>query len=476
MFQKDLTFFFFFFFFLQDDVAPAVPPADQIPSSTLWVGNINFNVVGEDEVRSLFMQYGMVESMKTLPHKNCAFVNFSSKEDAWRCMTSSMRQGMYLGGVQLKTGWGKPQDRVEERSVVTSPPSNSVWIGSLPADTEEEELRSIFSRFGHVENVRLILPKRCAFLTLSSVSDAEMAIRELQGYNFRGERLKLNFGTPQPLQQNRQHRRMDEEIRLAPVPQCDPPSNPDIQHVIDSLASYVHRLGISFEEKVKDLQKGNPRFEFLFGGVGHDYYAWRKYELKEEEAQATSHLAPWQRAYGQNNNNNASSGGGGGGATDELNAILSSDEVAELHSLLRRLQPTQDSIRNSKDWVMSRSKAASDLVSHIKSFLVEGDVAGFSGRLNVLYLVNDVLLHSSRAAKEGKPDYFSPAFQRSLGDLLKAVLDHAQSQDERGRVIDLVQVWKSKEFYPQEFLQELIDGLDDARPSKKQRGNPWDYN
>ncbi len=165
------------------------------------------------------------------------------------------------------------------------------------------QLRGPFSRFGRIDKIRLLPQKKCAFVEFVHQGDAEVAIKEMQGFNLRGDRLKLNFGqgSSRPAEPARQYRRpLDEDdLRLAPVPEGErecasrccfysnacvvaaaPPANKDIATVIENMAKFVHKLGLPFEDKVKDLQKGNPRFEFLFGGSGQDFYAWRKYDLK----------------------------------------------------------------------------------------------------------------------------------------------------------------------------------------------------
>jgi hypothetical protein len=81
------------------------------------------------------------------------------------------------------------------------------------------------------------------------------------------------------------------------------------------------------------------------------------------------------------------------------------------------LQPTQESIRDAKDWIMARARLSSDIVSVFKSKIAE--LPAFAPRLHLLYLVNDVLLHSGRAPQ----DYFGPALQRHLSDLCIAACD-----------------------------------------------------
>ncbi len=67
-------------------------------SKNLWIGNVSGDVT-EDMIRERFAAYGRIESIKLLPAKNCAFVNFDNVESA----TNAKRQlsGQYLGSRQL---------------------------------------------------------------------------------------------------------------------------------------------------------------------------------------------------------------------------------------------------------------------------------------------------------------------------------------------------------------------------------------
>ena len=38
-------------------------------------------------MRPVFAPFGMIEHFKMIPHKNCMFVTYTDKQDAWRCLT-----------------------------------------------------------------------------------------------------------------------------------------------------------------------------------------------------------------------------------------------------------------------------------------------------------------------------------------------------------------------------------------------------
>lgn len=205
--------------------------------------------ISEDELRPVFAQFGPLDNIRAIVPKNCAFVTFKDRQSAWMCINTLQRSPVTIRGFTFRLGWGKPTEMLNAPAGGTSglpiaPPSNCLWLGSVNFDLSEEELGSAFSRFGKIENIRLLPAKKCAFITFSNVAEAELALREMQGQILRGERLKINFGHGGAVKK-------DEEMRLAPVPEVGPPDNRDVAMVIEQLAAFVHRLGVAFEEKVE---------------------------------------------------------------------------------------------------------------------------------------------------------------------------------------------------------------------------------
>ncbi len=124
---------------------------------------------------------------------------------------------------------------------------------------------------------------------------------------------------------------------------------------------------------------------------------------------------------------------------------------------------------------MARARLSSDIVGVFKTKIQEPPA--FAPRLHLLYLVNDVLLHSSRAPQ----DYFGPAFQRHLADLCVTACDtrFAGTADVK-RVLDLIDIWINKQFYSKDFLEDVKNKVraassEDEAPIKKQKSDPWAY-
>lgn len=55
----------------------------------------------------------------------------------------------------------------------------------------------------------------------------------------------------------------------------------DLKNIIDKLAQFVARNGPEFEQMTKNKQKGNPKFQFLYGG---EYYNYYQYKVASEQA------------------------------------------------------------------------------------------------------------------------------------------------------------------------------------------------
>lgn len=63
---------------------------------------------------------------------------------------------------------------------------------------------------------------------------------------------------------------------LAP-PFAGPPADAKRADVLHKLAEYAVKNGATFVELIKDKQKANPEYQFLFGGQDSEYYRWVLY-------------------------------------------------------------------------------------------------------------------------------------------------------------------------------------------------------
>lgn len=90
----------------------------------------------------------------------------------------------------------------------------NIYIGNLSASTTEDRLKSLFTQFGDVESVKVIKdrfsgrPKGFGFIEMPSNSEADQAIKALNGNRIDGSHIKVrpaDSGRKKP--KKRSHRR-----------------------------------------------------------------------------------------------------------------------------------------------------------------------------------------------------------------------------------------------------------------------------
>ena len=76
--------------------------------------------------------------------------------------------------------------------------SKKLYVGNIPFNTTEDELRAVFERHGRVESVNVITdrdsgrPRGFAFVEMDEASAAEEAMRALDGSELGGRSLRVN--------------------------------------------------------------------------------------------------------------------------------------------------------------------------------------------------------------------------------------------------------------------------------------------
>lgn len=149
----------------------------------------------------------------------------------------------------------------------------SIFVAKLDYGVSQEELKSVFERFGKVNKVTIAVdretgnPRGFAFVEMFDETEAEQAIEQLEGYTFNGRQVSVkkaeDRGNPResrpPLDRKPMgnHRDQGSEYK---TPDFKPEGN--TQSVTDS-------GGLKFEvrkkdppkkkEKAKDFNDGKPR-------------------------------------------------------------------------------------------------------------------------------------------------------------------------------------------------------------------------
>lgn len=80
----------------------------------------------------------------------------------------------------------------------------TIFVGNLPFETSERELRNSFERFGRVSSVRLPIDRSTgrlrgiAFVAMPRLDDADEAIKRMNGATIGGRRLVVNEARDRP--------------------------------------------------------------------------------------------------------------------------------------------------------------------------------------------------------------------------------------------------------------------------------------
>jgi len=88
----------------------------------------------------------------------------------------------------------------------------NIYVGNLPYNVTEEELREAFSEFGEVSSVNVIMDKYSGqskgfgFVEMEKNSEAEEAIKALNESSLKGRNIKVNQAKPRGKRPQRRSR------------------------------------------------------------------------------------------------------------------------------------------------------------------------------------------------------------------------------------------------------------------------------
>ncbi|KAI1504159.1 hypothetical protein F5X99DRAFT_52662 [Biscogniauxia marginata] len=148
-------------------------------SRTVYLGNIPPDTSAEEilgHVRS-----GQIESVRLLPDKNCAFISFLDANAATHFHSDAILKKLCIKGQDIKIGWGKPSQVPTSvaLAVQQSGASRNVYLGNLPEDVPDEELREDLGKFGAIDTIKIVREKNIAFVHFLSIANAMKAVQQL---------------------------------------------------------------------------------------------------------------------------------------------------------------------------------------------------------------------------------------------------------------------------------------------------------
>lgn len=80
--------------------------------------------------------------------------------------------------------------------------TSNLYVGNLPFDATEDDLRELFEAQGEVVSVKVITdretgrPRGFGFVEMQEAEEAQKSIQSLDGQDFKGRNLKVNLAKP----------------------------------------------------------------------------------------------------------------------------------------------------------------------------------------------------------------------------------------------------------------------------------------
>ncbi|KAG9009308.1 hypothetical protein FRB94_012255 [Tulasnella sp. JGI-2019a] len=159
--------------------AAAAAAANNQTGRTVYIGNLPADA-SVDELLNL-VHFGPLESVRVLPEKSCVFISFLDGATAAAFHADASVKKLNLHGNELKIGWGKasPVPSQVMQSIQQSNASRNVYLGGLDEGMTEEMLRDDLSRFGLIDQVKIVRDKNIGFVHFLNISTATKVVATL---------------------------------------------------------------------------------------------------------------------------------------------------------------------------------------------------------------------------------------------------------------------------------------------------------
>ncbi|KAJ3150146.1 hypothetical protein HDU89_003234 [Geranomyces variabilis] len=159
---------------------------------TIYLGNLPTLVTYEEVIN--LVKGGALEQVKILEEKNCAFITFLEASSAHAFHADCQSRRPTLGTYELKVGWGKHSPIPPPiMAAVQGGASRNVFVGNIDDGVNEATLAQDFSRFGPIDQIKILAEKRIAFIHMASIVAAMKAVQNLSN-EARWSSRRINYG------------------------------------------------------------------------------------------------------------------------------------------------------------------------------------------------------------------------------------------------------------------------------------------
>ncbi|KAK1391836.1 polyadenylate-binding protein RBP45-like [Heracleum sosnowskyi] len=185
---------------------------DDSPDYTIFVGDLAADVTDYLLQETFKPHYLSVKGAKVVTDrttgrsKGYGFVRFGDETEQMRamsemngalCSTRPMRIGP--AATKKPIGGGQQYEKVSYQSSQgnqgeSDPNNTTIFVGGLDTNVSENELRTVFGRFGELTHVKIPVGKRCGFVQFSNRANAEQALSVLNNTLLGGQNIRLSWG------------------------------------------------------------------------------------------------------------------------------------------------------------------------------------------------------------------------------------------------------------------------------------------
>ncbi|KAI5970019.1 hypothetical protein CANMA_000922 [Candida margitis] len=154
------------------------------PSRTVYLGNIPSDIEPNELLD--YVRSGILENVKIIPAKNCAFISFIDHQSALLFHSDCILKKLNIKGHDIRIGWGKntPILPAVLEAIQRDGATRNVYLGNLnnPITGElitEEELKNDLSCYGIIDSIKIIPEKGIAFIHFLSILSAIRCVANL---------------------------------------------------------------------------------------------------------------------------------------------------------------------------------------------------------------------------------------------------------------------------------------------------------
>lgn len=154
------------------------------PSRTVYLGNIPSDIEPNELLD--YVRSGILENVKILPSKNCAFISFIDLQSALLFHSDCILKKLNIKGHDIRIGWGKNSSILPAvmEAIQRDGATRNVYLGNLNNPTTgqsitEEELREDLSSYGVIDCIKIIPEKGIAFIHFLSILSAIRCVSNL---------------------------------------------------------------------------------------------------------------------------------------------------------------------------------------------------------------------------------------------------------------------------------------------------------